>query len=1136
MIIVWYYIRMRIETRLVPIAITLFSLFAFQINTVSAHDQSQHTEPVSPWHNFISSLGFNFDSNLFQIAAVPTSIPSATPTVISNPEITPSIRPQTETDVLASRIIIANIQLEKLSGNTVSISIAQKRQEIMKSLAIKDASRFLSVVLNDNVRSKLLPEAQKYVEKREVKQGNLEILHIDDFQNPNNSKFEYTLNTNSKYKIISPIKLSIGNAGKVNVSAYSLDNLLVLDSGDSSIRPISAAQDSAEATGNQRVLALITEMEGNKSNVTVEEVSKALFDPTSHFQQYYKNQSYGKIYFTGKVYKISLNRSPVSGSCSSGVSLYDKDVIDAIQAQKINLSSFDRILFIPPIGYCSGVGKSIREIEGRDYSLSESWVDWHSFRYTLDKNALNKTLAHELGHAIGTMHSNALICEKDSSCSHHEYGNYFDMMGIGVGDFNALYKEQLKWLGPKDFLNITKSGDYIINSIESTSTKVYKAAKVIPSTGPLSVMYIERRANAVQWNSLMDMFTSSPQRNGILLNIPENPFLMKTTAPELIDMTPNYPEGIGAEDFKNVALSPGGSKFTYSNSGVTFSNVRQNINNNDQTSFQVDIEDVGCIPQKPEIFQEQYERKGLGGTIIYLSKQIKNKDPVCMKSSDFIIEPYNLPSGWSIKNIETDISQGRQIPPLGTKYLQVPIVIPEDAVPNFYYISFKVINVNSGLSVIGSTVIEIKPRPEIISIDKKRVQAGDEILITTNFKDEFVNVSAFGSDYVNLFNGQINFKGGSGTIKVTIPKELNEDNSSCRTYKCPRPIPSGDYKIIMYALGGQSEPVTLGIGPAESKSISITSPTQGNVYEKSKEYQIKWTSLGVSKVTIDLLDHRGKFVRNIIKNINNVGQYSWTVPTDLDLDSEDLYSIRISNSDNDKITTKSQKFEIVDLNEPKIEVLKNEMKLKYDENNKESSLRINQTAVITAPNNSDILIPIIYAFNVAISNLENKYAWGDTVYTANTPLDKSNNYYVIKAGKKATFEIITSVIELNKKFPGTYTASLRSFAYGENYIGFKIAPENYSNAVTIIGETSPYITDAKLDDNKVLLIKGVRFGSSPMILSIGDQKFNVNPSVVGGEDTVSISLSGITIKGNYLNFQLTNLIEGDSNAYYLEIL
>ncbi len=543
---------------------------------------------------------------LLALVFVPLSATHALPSPTPTPKVTVFdsqinySRVADDIDLIVQKIQIANTQLEMYPESLMNEFIALNRMDLMKTLAKKNTRIFLNLILRDNVISKLSIQTKKYIEKEVVKRGQLEVIHIDDFDNPDNSRFEYSLRTSAlKYALYAPTTLSVGGGFDVTVSGLELDNLIVLENGDSSII-LSAAQEKAEALGNQRILALIVEMNGQTSPVSVAEVEKVLFEESGLFQTFYRNQSYNKMWFTGKVYKLKLDRNPPDDSmCMSGLDIQDKVVIAAIKEQNIDLGKYDRVLYIPSIGYCSVVGKNTVEIDNKKYNLSESAVGWDSLRFNIDLKHLDHTLAHEIGHALGVLHANSIQCNISSSCLHSEYGNPFDVMGHGLGDFNALYKEQLNWLTSKDFLNITKSGDYKIVNLEGDSG--IRAAKIVnPNIGPLSVMYVETRSNIKNYygNKL------DAQKNTLLLNIPQVSSQLHTTAPELIDMT-SFDDG-------RFGLAYGDKSKTPDSTGVTFRTLKLDVQDEDNHAlkFRIDITKPECNPVAPAI-QPQYLQKNI---------------------------------------------------------------------------------------------------------------------------------------------------------------------------------------------------------------------------------------------------------------------------------------------------------------------------------------------------------------------------------------------------------------------------------------------------------------------------------------------------------------------------------------------
>lgn len=111
------------------------------------------------------------------------------------------------------------------------------------------------------------------------------------------------------------------------------------------------------------------------------------------------------------------------------------------------------------------------------------------------------TIAHEMGHTFGLLHSDALNCDRSpigDTCTVTNYGDPSDVMGAD-GHFNAYWKERLGWLGASGtpaLIEVTQSGRHVIDRFETTGTgakavKVYQG--VDPATGRGVWYYVEYR-------------------------------------------------------------------------------------------------------------------------------------------------------------------------------------------------------------------------------------------------------------------------------------------------------------------------------------------------------------------------------------------------------------------------------------------------------------------------------------------------------------------------------------------------------------------------------------------------------------------------------------------------------------------
>ena len=91
-----------------------------------------------------------------------------------------------------SKIISEKEKNEKLS---LMDSIAKERKSLMKELAKKNPKLFLSLAMKKSQRSAFPSKIQANIEKEAVITAKTEVLHIDDFKEFKNSRFEYYLKT-----------------------------------------------------------------------------------------------------------------------------------------------------------------------------------------------------------------------------------------------------------------------------------------------------------------------------------------------------------------------------------------------------------------------------------------------------------------------------------------------------------------------------------------------------------------------------------------------------------------------------------------------------------------------------------------------------------------------------------------------------------------------------------------------------------------------------------------------------------------------------------------------------------------------------------------------------------------------------
>ena len=209
-----------------------------------------------------------------------------------------------------------------------------------------------------------------------------------------------------------------------------------------SLAVVPAAQPAygGHVIGQQRILvALVT---WGPEPFARADVQHIVFDDVDAF---YRSMSYGKVSLAGAVTPwLHAFDAPVACNLAE----VRAGGMTALAGAGYDVSAFDRIVFVHPEQNCpwSGVTQAATVF--------------------LNGAVTTYLVAHELGHSFGLGHSNLTDCKRHG-CGALEYGDPYDTMGVGTGDFNAKAKYDLGWL-----TNVTRparNGTYVLAPIERTS-------------------------------------------------------------------------------------------------------------------------------------------------------------------------------------------------------------------------------------------------------------------------------------------------------------------------------------------------------------------------------------------------------------------------------------------------------------------------------------------------------------------------------------------------------------------------------------------------------------------------------------------------------------------------------------------
>jgi hypothetical protein len=192
--------------------------------------------------------------------------------------------------------------------------------------------------------------------------------------------------------------------------------------------------------GPQRILvALVT---WGPQPFARDDVRRIVFDDADAL---YRSMSYGKVSLTGAVTPW-LRAFDVPVACN--LPQVRAQGMAAASAAGYDPSKYDRVVFVHPEQNCPWSGAT------------------QAATVFLNGAVTTHLVAHELGHSFGLGHANLTDCKRHG-CGALEYGDPYDTMGTGSGDFSAQGKFELGWLA--NVSRPVKNGAYELAPIETAS-------------------------------------------------------------------------------------------------------------------------------------------------------------------------------------------------------------------------------------------------------------------------------------------------------------------------------------------------------------------------------------------------------------------------------------------------------------------------------------------------------------------------------------------------------------------------------------------------------------------------------------------------------------------------------------------
>lgn len=262
--------------------------------------------------------------------------------------------------------------------NQELVSLAKKRNTLMRDLAAQSPADFLRTVIAETVRAKLPVAVQAEIETAVTVGGTVSVLHADDFTNPTNSRFIYRLQSgkNNSPLYVAGVAPGVTSGDVVQVSGYSLGGLVVARA-ETGVTVTSRVRPDSVGTQQVLVIPVTSTAIGSKKPLLPVQLQQLIFQ--GPFRDYYREQSFNRVGFTGTSTDwivVPAGDYP-RGVCDVGVvSVAHPAVTAYLRAKKINLAEYSRVVFIIPerTGGCGQIGKTGVTVGSQTFLLSQAWV------------------------------------------------------------------------------------------------------------------------------------------------------------------------------------------------------------------------------------------------------------------------------------------------------------------------------------------------------------------------------------------------------------------------------------------------------------------------------------------------------------------------------------------------------------------------------------------------------------------------------------------------------------------------------------------------------------------------------------------------------------------------------------------
>lgn len=356
-----------------------------------------------------------------------------------------------------------------------------------------------------------------------------------------------------------------------------------------------------KVSGEQRTVVLTTNFTDKPLSCSAEAIRDLVFtDPNGQsIDDYYRDSSHSNVWLSGEVHGTYTIPSP--NDCGAPFSAYTDALDAAAMADGVDLSTFDRKVYVMPNTGCgyAGVG-SVGNTPSQSLIFTCGIADVY---------------AHELGHNFGMYHA---------STSNSEYGDKTGIMGIsnvGLRHLNAAHQNEMGWRSSAMNVLVSESGAYDIapqslSEDQAVAPQILRVAK--PDT---SEYYFVAYRTPVGFDTNLEWWHH---------NI----------------ITVHRYQGAGGAPTNTFLVGElsAGDSFNDPVNSITITHLSQNA---DYATVQIAVDGAPvCSQGAPSVSMSPGSLTGAPGDTLSYSVSVTNTDSQDCSASNFSLSR-SIPSGWS---------------------------------------------------------------------------------------------------------------------------------------------------------------------------------------------------------------------------------------------------------------------------------------------------------------------------------------------------------------------------------------------------------------------------------------------------------------------------------------------------------